>query len=115
MLLAVWTLQATSITLGATTVTASTLPAANKHKVCDMDEIDRYLLDQPLLQPLDPLHISAMRQFTRLVCFQPEEGLFHAGEPAGEFYLRINRPRRSPSRLADVRLGRVRRIAGAAD
>jgi CRP-like cAMP-binding protein len=52
-----------------------------------VDDIRRYLLDQPLVGSLDPPQVSSIRSCTRMACFRSDEFIFHAGDPANEFYL----------------------------
>jgi CRP-like cAMP-binding protein len=54
---------------------------------CVVDDIRRYLRDQPLVGSLEPPQVSSIRTCTRIACFRSDEFIFRAGDPANESYL----------------------------
>lgn len=54
---------------------------------CHLDATHLDLLQQPLVAALDPAHVALLRPMTRRVRFPADAFLFHADEPADEFYL----------------------------
>ncbi|MGC1408107.1 MAG: cyclic nucleotide-binding domain-containing protein [Acetobacteraceae bacterium] len=77
-----------------------------------MDDVHLWLQDQPLLRSLAPQHVACVRQITRSAQFAADEFVFHAAEPADQFYLLRDglvalqmQPRDGPITLATIGAG----------
>ena len=79
-----------------------------------MDDVYLWLQEQPLLRSLAPQHVGFVREITRSAHFAADEFVFHAAEPADQFYLLRDglvalqmQPRGGPITIATVGAGEL--------